>query len=116
VPCTIDLVYDGSRRTVRDWKTGFEGVPDPATSLQLGLGALCVARDEWLDEVDVEIARIDSAGGTHINEPHGEPIMLDAFALDEMADRWRSVVRGVLSARETIAAGGTVATNPSRTL
>jgi hypothetical protein len=108
IPCTIDLVSPHEHTMlVTDWKFGFEGVPNPRTSMQLALGALCVSRAHGLDEVLVQIGRIDSVGAIHY-----DGCELDAFALEDAADRWRTIWTKVQAARDAIANGETLVTTP----
>ena len=110
IPCTVDLVWDhpNTGRAVRDWKFGhWESVPDPRTSMQLALGALCVARDEHRDVVTVEIARVTTAGGIELDD-HDH----DAFSLEDAADRWRTAWTMVTAMRGAVANGESITTNP----
>lgn len=109
IPCTIDLVYGdtetGSR--VLDWKTGYENIPDPRTSMQLGLAAICLARAGGLEAVTVVVARVGMDGQIYMDDHD-----YDSFGLEDMADRWRTVWARVEATRAALAEGDAIATSP----
>jgi len=100
---TADLVApptaDRPRWLVIDFK-GFEEVEAAERNFQLGSYALCVARHEGLDEVDVAIVYVGHSG-----DLRWDRATLGAFELEAVAARVRAVVARVHAARATLAAG-----------
>ncbi len=101
---TLDLVLppgDGRERwTVIDFK-GFDEVAPAARNLQLGFGAVCVARVHALDEVDVAIGYIG-----HNGDLRWDRATLGAFAIEAHASRIRALFAAVGAARAQLAGGG----------
>ncbi|MDO9020522.1 MAG: PD-(D/E)XK nuclease family protein [Deltaproteobacteria bacterium] len=101
---TLDLVLppgEGRPRwTVIDFK-GFDEVAPAVRNLQLGFGAVALARVYDLDEVDVAIGYIGHGG-----DIRWDRATLGAFAIEAHALRIRSLFAAVDRARATLAAGG----------
>ena len=108
IPCTIDLVIhtEPDHWEASDWKSGYESVPDPETSMQMGIAAVCLAR-VYGGTTEVSVRRIGSDGQIHVATAE-----LDTFAIEDCADRWRTAWALVTAARNELANGGTLATNP----
>lgn len=97
---TLDLVADVDGRTlVVDFK-GFEEVDAASSNLQLGFYALCVARTEGLDEIDVAIVYVGHSG-----DLRWDRATLGAFELEAVAGRVRSLVERITAARRLVVAG-----------
>lgn len=97
---TLDLVATVDGRTlVVDFK-GMEEVEPAASNLQLGFYALCVARTEGLDEVDVAIVYIGHSG-----DLRWDRATLGAFELEAIAARVRAVVARITAARRLVVSG-----------
>jgi len=102
VACTIDVagvapdaVYCG------DYKSGAAWLPDPGESLQLGLGALALARAFDRDAAELEYIRIRDDGSVRKFRAR-----LDVFGLQAVADRIRGAMVEVYSLRDHVMAGG----------
>jgi hypothetical protein len=104
VPATLDLAaYDPKARRVfsGDYKGPRAWLPAPETSMQLGLGALALARIYDADEAEVEYIRILDQG-----EPRRFNATLDAFGLAAAAQRVRATLELVSEMRTAYEAGG----------
>lgn len=103
VPATLDLAaHDaGSRRVYSgDYKGPRAWLPAPESSMQLGLGALALARIYDADEAEVEYIRILDQG-----EPRRFNATLDAFGLEAAAARIRATLGLVSEMRSAYEAG-----------
>lgn len=103
IPLTLDLagaadaaVYAG------DYKSGHGWLPEPAQSMQLGLGALALARLHDATDAHVEYIRIRDDG-----EPRRWRASLDIFGLEAAAERVRETMAGVERLRAELAVGAT---------
>jgi hypothetical protein len=103
IAMTLDLVGAGDRVVyVGDYKGPYAWLPEPEQSLQLGVGALAVARIFKGRSAVVEYIRIRSDGTTR--KFRGE---LDVFALEALAERVHRMMTDVHELRGAIAAGVT---------
>jgi CRISPR/Cas system-associated exonuclease Cas4 (RecB family) len=104
IPGTLDLIVRPENNhglaLVIDFKTGVESVPAARGCLQLEFGAICVANDFGVDEVEIQIARIDEEGAIHF-DAH----VMDAFALEAARARIARVFARVTEARAARLAG-----------
>lgn len=101
VALTLDVAGVGDRHVaVGDYKGQFAWLPDPATSLQLGVGALVLARIHRARSASVEYLRVRSDGS--ISRWAAE---LDVFGLEAVADRVQAMMREVEQLRGAIGDG-----------
>lgn len=105
VPATLDVVgADMSNGEtvvyVGDYKGPYGWLPAPERSLQLGVGALAVARAFGADAAVVEYIRIRGDGTTRKFSAR-----LDVFALDAIADRVRMLMTEVDTMRGRLELG-----------
>lgn len=102
---TADLVCpptaERPRWLVVDFK-GEEEVTPAATNLQLGFYALCVARVQGVDEIDVAIGYLGHGGSIRWDRA-----TLGPFDIEAVAERVRNVHATVAAVRAYVAAGGT---------
>lgn len=102
---TADLICEPTAERARwlvvDWK-GDDEVEPAATNLQLGFYALCLARAQGLDEVDVAVGYLGHGGGIR-----WDYATLQAWDLEAIADRIRKVVNAVSASRALVAGGRT---------
>lgn len=98
VALTIDAVGVGERTVyVGDYKGPWAWLPPPERSLQLGVGALAVARIYRARRAKVEFLRLRSDGT--VSSWRGE---LDVFGLEEVAERVRTMMAGVAQMRTDV--------------
>lgn len=102
---TADLICEPAGERARwlvvDWK-GDDEVEPAGTNIQLGFYALCLARAQGLDEVDVAVGYLGHGGGIR-----WDYATLQAWDLEAVADRIRKVFNAVAAARALIAGGRT---------
>lgn len=99
IPITLDRVWkDGGVWHVDDYKTGRE--PPSAGTLQLALGAVCVAKRERASLVRVAIVHINEFGDVRRYERD-----YDALDLDLVQDKLRSMLVRVSEARTMVQTG-----------
>ena len=91
-----DVCYLGDYTGAHGW------LPNPAVSMQLGLGALCLARIYGRERAHVEYIRLLDDGGAIPWRAE-----LDGFALDAVGDQIRQVMAEIPTLRARILAGET---------
>ncbi len=91
---SADLVYSGDYKGPRAW------LPEPEQSMQLGLGALALARIHGASGASVEYIRIRDDG-----TPRRFGAELDVFGLESAAERVRRTMGLVANMRNAVAAG-----------
>lgn len=102
IPLTLDVVGLGDRVVyVGDYKGPYAWLPDPEQSMQLGIGALAIARIHKADAARVEYIRIRDDG-----TPRRFDSELDVFGLEAAAERVHRTMVVVGQARELLDAGG----------
>lgn len=107
VALTIDVggvaVDPNSKRAsvyVGDYKGPYGWLPEPQTSLQLGTGALALARLHKARSAEVEYIRLRSDG-----TPKKFSATLDVFGLENAADRVADTMSSVKETRDAVARG-----------
>ena len=101
VALTLDLVGVGDRVVhVGDYKGPWAWLPAPERSLQLGVGALALARIYRARSAHVEYLRLRSDGSVSAWRAQ-----LDVFGLDAVAQRVHTMMTGVEQLAGAIAAG-----------
>lgn len=102
---SMDVVeFALDRIAVWDYKVGFGSnilAPPPARNLQLRTYALMVARSKRATSATIGRIRIDEDARVWVDEP----VELDAFDIDEIADEVRSIHARVQAAREEVLTG-----------
>jgi hypothetical protein len=103
IPLTVDLAGVGDSEVfVGDFKSGHGWLPEPHQSMQLGLGALALARLHEAHRAHVEYIRVRDDGSVR---KFGA--VLDVFALEGAADRVRGAMEDVAQLRVSVSAGAT---------
>jgi len=101
IPLTIDLAGVGEAEVYAgDYKSGHGWLPAPEQSMQLGLGALALARLHEATQAEVEYVRVRDDG-----TPRFFRARLDVFGLEAAAERVRGAMEGVEGVRGQLAAG-----------
>jgi hypothetical protein len=104
IPATLDLaahdpearaVYSGDYKGPRAW------LPAPERSMQLGVGALALARLHDANTAEVEYIRILDGG-----DPRRFGAVLDVFGIEAAAERVRTTMELVIGTRALLAGGG----------
>ncbi|HEU4431416.1 MAG TPA: PD-(D/E)XK nuclease family protein, partial [Myxococcota bacterium] len=103
IPLTLDVVGVAERSVyVGDYKGPYAWLPEPEQSMQLGVGALAIARIHDASHARVEYMRVRDDGTVRRFDAS-----LDVFALEAAAERVQRTMAIVGEAREAIAAGVT---------
>lgn len=101
IPLTVDLAGVGVDEVlIGDYKSGHGWLPEPHQSMQLGLGALALARIHEATRARVEYIRVRDDGSIRRFES-----TLDIFGLEGFAGRVSDTMTEVADLRVSIAAG-----------
>lgn len=101
IPATLDVIGSAPREVyIGDYKGPYGWLPEPEQSMQLGLGAVAVARMTRARAATVEYIRIRDDGTTRRFGGR-----LDVFQLDAVAERIGTTMRRVEALRVATEAG-----------
>lgn len=101
IPLTIDVAGVGHRTVYAgDFKSGYGWLPEPSQSMQLGLGALALARLHRARSARVEYMRVRDDGSVY-----RFAAVVDSFGLEATANRVSKTMRVVEELHVSVAAG-----------